>query len=208
MDEQFVVRFRRRARALSLAAGIGFAVAAIGSGVLIIALLGERNGLLLAHGLAVATLGTVLIALTVVSGRYSAALRRIAADHPGGFVFLARRQPPPVSDLPAFLASKGLDVQISDSWYVGLAADDGISVWTPGMRPRRLLTIDWAEMGEVRAVRVRTILGEMRWSVTVDVKPYETPLIVDVGLAEGLFTSTLGPRDLVEVVAALEARRP
>lgn len=208
MDEQFVVRFRRRARAFSLAAGIGFLIAALGSGVVIIALLGPRNGLFLAHGLAVATLGTVLVALTVVSGRYATAMRRIALAHPDGFVFLARRQPPPVSDLPAFLASKGLDVQISDSWYVGLCDADGISVWTPGMRPRRLLTIDWAEMGEVRAVRVRTILGEMRWSITVDVRPYETPLIVDVGLAEGLFTTTLGPRDLVAVVAALEARRP
>ncbi len=49
------------------------------------------------------------------------------------------------------------------------------------------MAVRWPEIGDLRAVRVRTI---------------------DVGLAEGLFTTTLGPRELTAVVAAVEARRP
>lgn len=208
MAQDFRRRFRARASLVTTIAVAGFVVLSAASTIAILLTIGPGGGLLLATALAILTLGLILLVLAITTGRNARAIRRVQAAHPTGIAFLARRRPPVVSDMPAYLASKQLDVKIDERWYVALIDDRGISAWAVGRVPRELVLMEWAELGDVLAVRVPTLLGDSRWCVTVDVRPYVTPMTTDIGFASGILTASLGQPDLAEVVQVVEAHRP
>lgn len=201
-------RFRSRARIIT-AAALAVAFVVIAGGAAAIALTGgPRDGILVAHTVATLVIAGMIGTFAVITDRHARGLRALALRHPGDVVFLARRLPPVVSDLPAFLRSKGVDVQIGDGWYPAVASSRGIEVYSSGADPRELLVIEWAEIGDIAMVRTPTVGGDSRWSVTVDVRPYVVPLTVDLGSAYGIVTMTLDAADTTAVVKAVEARRP
>ena len=201
-------RFGVRARIITFSALVGAGVLIVG-GAVAIALMGQpRSGILIAYGFAVVTLIVMLVVLAIVTARSSRALRTLAAAHPDDVVFLARRLPPVVSDLPTYLKAKGIDTEVGDGWYPATAHPGGITVWTPEARPREVVLIEWAEIGDVLTVRTPTVGGDSRWSVTVDVKPYVVPLTVDVGAAWGIVAMALDAADTADLVAAVNAQRP
>jgi hypothetical protein len=201
-------RFRSRARIIT-AAALGAAVVVLLGGALAIAASGgPRDGILVAYLVAALAIVGLIVSFAAITSRHAVTMRAVALRHPGDVVFLARRLPPVVSDMPAFLRSKGLDVQIGDGWYTALADRRGVSVHSPGRDPRELVLIEWSEIGELTMVRTATVGGDSRWSVTVDVKPYAVPLTVDVGSAAGIVTMALDAVDTTAVVKAVEARRP
>ena len=197
-----------RARAITYGTLAGAAVLIAGGAVATVQLWSPGSGILVAYGFAVATLIVLLGVLAIIATRSSRSLRALATAHPGDVVFLARRLPPVVSDLPSFLKAKGIDASIGDGWYPGTAHSGGLTVWTPEAEPREVLTIEWAEIGDVLMVRTSTVGGDSRWTVTVDVKPYVIPLTVDVGYAWGIVTMALDAVDTAEFVAAVNAQRP
>lgn len=200
-------RFGLRARAITHATLTGAVLLVVG-GAIAVALGGSpRSGILIAYGFSVITLIVLLAVLAIVTARSTRALRALRTAHPGDVVFLARRLPPVVSDLPSFLKAKGIDASIGDGWYPGTAHSGGLTVWTTEAEPRQVLTIEWAEIGDVLMVRTPTVGGDSRWTVTVDVKPYVIPLTVDVGCAWGIVTMALDAVDTAEFVAAVNAQR-
>lgn len=201
-------RFRSRARIITAAALSVAAVVIVGGGLAIALSGGPRDGILVAYGVAVLAILGLIVSFAAITFRHTRTMRAVALGHPGDVVFLARRLPPVVSDMPAFLRSKGLDVQIGDGWYTARADARGIAVYSSGSAPKELLLIEWAEIGELALVRTPTVGGDSRWSVTVDVKPYVIPLTVDLGSAAGIVTMTLDAADTTAVVKAVEARRP
>ncbi len=201
-------RFRSRARIITAAASSAAVVVIVGGAIAIAVSGGPRDGILVAYLVTVLAIAGLVGSFAGITARHARTLRALARRHPDDVVFLARRLPPVVSDLPAFLRAKGLDVQIGDGWYAALADRRGISVHSPGREPRELLLIEWAEIGDLAMVRTPTVGGDSRWSVTVDVRPYDVPLTVDLGGAAGIVTMTLDAGDTASVVRAVEARRP
>lgn len=201
-------RFRSRARIITAAAFVAAAVVTVGGAIAIAASGGPRDGILVAYLVAVLAIVGLIVSFAVITRTHAVTMRAVALRHPGDVVFLARRLPPVVSDVPAFLRSKGLDVQIGDGWYTALGDRRGIAIFSPGRDPQQLLLIEWSEIGEVAMVRTATVGGDSRWSVTVDVKPYAIPLTVDLGSASGIVTMPLDAADTTAVVKAVEARRP
>jgi hypothetical protein len=200
-------RFRSRARIIT-AAALGAGVVVLVGGAIAIALSGgPRDGILVAYLVAALAILGLIVSFAAITARHAVTMRAVALRHPGEVVFLARRLPPVVSDMPAFLRSKGLDLQIGDGWYTALADQRGIAVFSPGRDPTELLLIEWSEIGEVTMVRTATVGGDSRWSVTVDVKPYTVPLTVDLGSAAGIVTMALDAADTTAVLRAIEARR-
>ena len=201
-------RFGVRARVITYSA-LGAAGVLIVGGAVALMLAGQpRSGILIAYGFSVVIVIVVLVVLAIFTARSTRALGALAAAHPEAVVFLARRLPPVVSDLPSFLKAKGIDAHIGDGWYPATAHAGGITVWTPEPRPREVVLIEWAEIGDVLTVRTPTVGGDSRWSVTVDVKPYVVPLTVDIGAAWGIVTMALDAADTAELVAAVVAQRP
>jgi hypothetical protein len=201
-------RLRIRARIITIGAIAGAIAVIVGGAVIVAVASRPGSGILVGYLVAVVTLVTTIGILARVTTRRARALRSLAARHPDDIVFLARRLPPVVSDLPAFLAAKGIDAEIGDGWYPGTAHADGITVWTDEADPRELIRIEWSEIGDVLAVRTPTVGGDRRWTVTVDVKPYVVPLTVDVGYAWGIVTMAMGAADTADLVAAIGAHRP
>jgi hypothetical protein len=201
-------RSRTRARIITIAALTATVVIIGGGGVAIAVAGGPRNGILVAYGFAGISMITMIVVFGVMTTRLSRAVRTLAERHPDAVVFLARRLPPVVSDLPAFLRSKGLDLQLGDGWYPAFADDRGIAVCTPGGDPRELFVIEWNEIGDFEMVRTATVGGDSRWSVTVDVRPYIVPLTVDLGEAWGIVTMALDAGDTEAVMKAVVGRRP
>ena len=201
-------RFGVRARVITFSAVVGAVVLIVGGALAIALMTRPRSGILIAYAFAVVTLVVALVVLAIVTRRSARALRALAAAHPDDVVFLARRLPPVVSDLPSFLKAKGIDAHFGDGWYPGTANRDGIAVWTLEAEPRQVVLIEWAEIGDVLAARTATVGGDSRWSVTVDVKPYVIPLTVDVGYAWGIVTTALDAVDTAEFVTAVNAQRP
>jgi hypothetical protein len=197
-----------RARAITYGTLAGAVVLVAGGALAAVHLWSPRSGILVAYSIAVVTLIVLLVVLATLSTRSSRALRALATAHPNDVVFLARRLPPVVSDLPSFLKAKGVDASIGDGWYPGTAHSGGLTVWTPEAEPREVLTIEWAEIGDVLMVLTPTVGGDSRWTVTVDVKPYVIPLTVDVGYAWGIVTMALDAVDTAQFVAAVNAQRP
>lgn len=208
MSHTIARRTRNRARVITIATLAAAVVIVIGGGIAI-ALAGEpRNGILAAYGVATFAIVAMVAVFGVLTLRLSRALRALAKRHPDAVVFLARRLPPVVSDLPAYLRSKGIEVQIGDRWHPAFADDRGIAVCSAGSDPRELLLMEWAEIGALQMVRTATVGGDSRWSVTVDVRPYDVPLTVDLGEAWGIVTMALDAADTAAVVEAVAARRP
>lgn len=208
LTETIARRSRTRARIITVAALVATVIIVGGGGVAIAFAGGPRNGILVAYGFASVAMITMITVFGVVTIRLSRALRALATRHPDAVVFLARRLPPVVSDLPAFLRSKGLEIQLGDGWYPAFADDRGIAVCTPGADPQELFVIEWSEIGDFEMVRTATVGGDSRWSVTVDVRPYVVPLTVDLGEASGIVTMALDAGDTAAVMAAVSDRRP
>ncbi|WP_309710872.1 hypothetical protein [Pseudolysinimonas sp.] len=208
MTDTIARRSRTRARIITVAALVAVVVIIGGGGVAIAVAGGPRNGILVAYGFAGVTMITMITVFWVITMRLSRALRALAERHPDAVVFLARRLPPIVSDLPAYLRSKDLDIQLGDGWYPAFADDRGIAVCTSGADPRELFVIFWREIGAFEMVRTATVGGDSRWSVTVDVRPYVVPLTVDLGEAWGIVTMALDAGDTDAVMKAVAERRP
>ncbi len=202
-------RSRTRARIITAATLAGSAVVVVGGGLGIAVSGGPRNGILVAYGVAVLALLGMVIAFAAVTSRHSRAMRILVDRHPGAIVFLARRLPPVVNDMPAYLRGKGLRPDlIGDGWYPAVADARGIAVCSTGRNPREIVLIEWSEIGDVEMVRTATVGGDSRWSVTVDVKPYDIPLTVDLGDAWGIITAALDAGDTAAVAKAVAAKRP
>lgn len=200
-------RFRRRALTVTTVA-IGGTVA-----VIIVACFGLIGRVQPAGGIFItlAMSSIALVAAEVLLGvrtlRTARALGTVARRDPDALVFLARRLPPIVSDLPRYLAAKGLDVSIDDGWYIAAVDSRGIAVLELRADPEELLLIGWAEVGDVLAVSSAAVASEAHWCVTVDVRPYVVPMTVDVGGAVGVVTAPFGGADIQDLVAAIEAAR-
>lgn len=208
MSQTIARRSRTRARIITFAALAALVVVVVGGALAIAATGGPRNGILVAYAAAgLALLATVVI-YAVITRRLSRALRILAERHPDAVVFLARRLPPVVSDMPAYLRSKGIEAHIGDGWLPAVADDRGIAVCTSGRDPHEVVLIEWSEIGPVEMVRTATVGGDSRWSVTVDVRPYDVPLTVDLGDAWGIVTMALDANDTAAVLAAVIERRP
>lgn len=208
MSHTIARRTRNRARIITIVTLTGAAVI-VGGGAAAIALAGgPRNGIIAAYGVATIAIVTMIIVFGVLTLRLARALRALTVRHPDAVVFLARRLPPVVSDLPAYMRSKGIEVHIGDRWHPAFADDRGIAVCSGGSDPRELLLMEWAEIGALEMVRTATVGGDSRWSVTVDVRPYDVPLTADLGEAWGIVTMALDAADTAAVVEAVDARRP
>lgn len=201
-------RFRARARVITISAVTATAAVTIGGAAAIAGLDEPRDGVLVAYLSIVALMGLLVAGFGIATARHSRTLRALGERYPDDAVFLARRLPPVVSDMPAFLRSKGVDEPIGDGWYAGVAHPGGISVFSSGSSPRELVRMNWDEVGDVAMVRTPTVGGDSRWSVTVDVKPYVVPLTVDLGDACGIVTMNLDAADTAAVLRLLESRRP
>jgi hypothetical protein len=201
-------RTRNRARIITIVTLTGAVVVVGGGGAAIALAGGPRNGIIAAYGVATIAIVTMVTVFGVLTLRLARALRALAARHPDAVVFLARRLPPVVSDLPAYLRSKGIEVHIGDRWHPAFADSRGIAVCSAGSDPRELLLMEWAEIGNLEMVRTATVGGDSRWSVTVDVRPYDVPLTVDLGEAWGIVTMALDASDTAAVVEAADERRP
>lgn len=201
-------RFRSRARIITAAALAAAVLVTLGGGIAIALAGPPHSGILVAFGLTSTAIVAMIVVFAVITAGHARTLRRLAELHPDDLVFLARRLPPIVNDLPAFLRSKGVDVEIGDGWYAAVVDGRGISVHAAGREPRELVVIEWGELGEITMVRTPTVGGDSRWSVTVDVRPYAVPLTVDLGDAWGIVTMTLDAADTAAVLRAIEARRP
>lgn len=123
----------------------------------------------------------ILAGLSAPSVLNAVALRRIAREHPGGLVFLAWRQPTLAPDLPAYLARKAITADVADRWVPALVDERGMSAWSPGMRPKELLLMEWSELGYIETRDFTQLQGRKRFGIAVDVRPFPTPLIVLVG---------------------------
>jgi hypothetical protein len=141
---------------------------------------------------------------TIGSVRRAQGLRRVAAQHPDDLVFLARRQPSVVSDLAVYLGQRDISADVADRWLVALVDERGISAWSVGTSPAELLLMPWDELG---AIDVTNLESGGR-GVAVDVRPFETPLIVAVGYAAFGLTSSLDRAGVAEVAALTNALRP
>ncbi len=147
-----------------------------------------------------------LAGATIGSWRRAHALRRVAAAHPEGLVFLARRQPALVSDLAVYLGARGITADVADRWLVGLVDERGISAWSLSAHPTELLLIPWAELGSIEVTDLES--GGRGRGIAVDVRPFETPLIVAIGFAAFGVTSSLGQDGVAEVAELANAVRP
>lgn len=181
----------------------------VGGALAIAASGGPRNGILVAYGVGLVAIVSLVVVFALVTARYARAMRILTERHPDAVIVLARRLPPVVSDLPAYLTAKGLPSDlIGDGWYPIVVDARGIAVYSTGRDPHELLVMEWPEVGAVEMVRTPTVGGDSRWSVTIDVKPYSVPLTADLGDAWGIVTMALDAGDMAAVVKAVIAQRP
>ena len=200
---QFVRRFR-------ITAGAAAAASVLAAVVLLILVfvvvprpdvLGDIILIVVSVALAGAVAGT-----TVGSIRRAQALKRVWAQHPDDLVFLARRQPSVVSDLAVYLGSRGITADVADRWLVGLVDDRGISAWSVGTAPAELLLMPWGELGSIEVCDLES--GGTARGIAVDVRPFDTPLVVAIGYAAFGLTSALDRAGVAEVTARTNALRP
>ncbi len=204
MDSPFVRRFRMTA---GIAAAAVLVVAVVLVILLVVVVVPREDstsdvilivvGVLLVGALAGASIG---------SWRRARALRRVAAAHPDALVFLARRQPSLVSDLAVYLSARGITADVADRWLVGMVDDRGISAWSFDAVPSELLLMPWTELGSIEVCDLES--GDVGRGIAVDVRPFETPLIVAIGYAAFGLTSPLGRDGVAEVAALTNGFRP
>jgi hypothetical protein len=194
-------RFLRRALAV-------LAVAVLGSTAVVLALVyipADTGPVPLAVA---AALLALLLGLSAPALGNGAALIRIRRMRPDALVFLARREPTLAPDLPVYLKRRGLSVDVSDRWMPAVVDARGIAPWSGGLRPRELFVMQWSEIGGVTATEFRSIDGEERFGISVDVAPFPTPLIVRVGDSMLGFQSAFDRRGTIAVGEAANAQRP
>jgi hypothetical protein len=197
---------RRVRRVAGVTAAIAVLVAVIGLVAVILALpRQDATGDLILIVVSVAVVAAVAGA-TIGSMRRARALTRVTARHPDGLVFLARRQPSVVSDLAVYLGQRGISADVADRWLVALVDDRGISAWSLGSAPAELLLMPWSELGAIEVTDLES--GGRDRGIAVDVRPFETPLIVAVGYAAFGLTLALDRAGVAEVTALTNALRP
>jgi hypothetical protein len=198
------IHFRRLALLIAVTAvAAASGIAVVGSRFLI-----ARDSGGLGAFAALGAVWVLLALLAVQPVRYALALRHLERLHPDGLVFLAARQPTLAPDLPAYMAAKGYDADVSQGWYAALVDERGISAWSVGARTRELLLMPWSELGAIVECTFTTVEGRSRRGISVDVAPYETPLIVTVGFAAYGVTAEFGRAGTAEVAASTAAMRP
>lgn len=143
---------------------------------------------------------------TIGSWRRARSLKRVTASHPDCLVFLARRQPSVISDFAVYLGARGISADVADRWLVGLVDDRGISAWSLDATPAELLLMPWEELGSIEVTDLES--GGTGRGIAVDVRPFDTPLIVAIGYAAFGLTSSLGRDGVAEVAERANALRP
>jgi hypothetical protein len=200
---QFVRRFRVTA-GIAAALTVLVAVALV---VVIVVVVPQRDAMGDTILIVVsAALAAALATATIGSWRRAQALRRLSASHPASLVFLARRQPSVVSDLAVYLGARGISADVADRWLVGLVDDRGITAWSLGRAPSELLLMPWAELGSIEVTDLES--GGKGRGIAVDVRPFDTPLIVAIGYSAFGLTSSLGRAGVAEVAALTNGLRP
>ncbi len=199
--------FARRFRRLAGIAAAAAVVVAVTLLILVIVVvprqdvLGDVMIIVASIALAAAVAGA-----TIGSVRRGRALKRVAELHPDDLVFLARRQPSVVSDLAIYLGQRGITADVADRWLVALVDGRGISAWSLGSAPAELLLMPWGELGAIEVTDVEA--GGRGRGIAVDVRPFDTPLIVTVGYAAFGLTAPLDRAGVAEVTALTNAMRP
>lgn len=197
-------RFARRALAV-LAATV---VAVAGIAVTVVLLLRDHAGDMSVSLLVAGVATLLLLGLRGSAIGNSIGLARIARLKPGALVFLARREPTLAPDLPRYLHQKGLAVEVGDRWLPAVVDERGIAAWSGGFRPRELVLMEWSELGEIVATEFRPIEGSERFGITVDVRPFPTPLVVRVGYAMVGLQGAFDRSGTIAVSEAANSRRP
>jgi hypothetical protein len=199
----FVRRFRRAAAASALAAIVAAVIVVIL--LVVVVPMPDALGYVVLIVVSIA-LAAAVAGATIGSLRRAGALKAATAQHPDGVVFLGRRQPSVVSDLAIYLGSRGITADVADRWLVALIDDRGISALSIDKAPAELLLMPWAELGAIEVTDLES--GGRGLGIAVDVRPFDTPLIVAVGYAAFGLTSSLGRTGVAEVVALANAQRP
>jgi hypothetical protein len=199
----FVRRFRVSA------AVVAATVLVLTGGILTaLALVVQRTGV----GGALTLVGvTLVLAAMLVFGaargvRRAQGLRAVAARHPGAVVFLGRRQPAVVNNVDGYLGSRGIEADVENRWLVAVFDARGFSVWGLGRTPAEMLVIPWSELGAIEVADLEP--GNTGRGIAIDVRPFETPLVLSVGYSAFGTTGLLGRDGVGEVCAGANALRP
>ncbi|HEX7834784.1 MAG TPA: hypothetical protein VF479_04865 [Pseudolysinimonas sp.] len=199
----FVRRFR-----LTAAGVVGAILVLVAVAVVVVAVAVPRQD---AMGDAILVVGIVAVAAVlalaaITSFRRAHALRRVTAQHPDDLVFMARRQPAVVSDLSVYLGERGITADVADRWLVGLVDDRGVSAWSITRTPTELLLMPWSELGAIEVCDLES--GGGGRGIAVDVRPFDTPLVVAIGYAAFGLTSALSREGVAEVCRLANGLRP
>ena len=135
-------------------------------------------------------------------------LLRIRRLRPDALVFLARREPTLAPDLPMYLHRKDITADVNDKWVPAVIDERGIAAWSSGFTPREVILMDWSELGDVIATEFVSLEGGKKFGITVDVRPFPTPLVVRVGYSMFGLQGQFDNEGTVAVAAAANARRP
>lgn len=199
----FVHRFRRAAGIVAVSAVLVAAIVLIL--VFVVVPRPDVLGDVILIVVSVALAAAIAIA-TIGSWRRARALKQVTSTHPDGLVFLARRQPSVISDMAIYLGARGISADVADRWLVGLVDDRGISAWSLDATPTELLLMPWAELGSIEVTDLES--GGTGRGIAVDVRPFDTPLIVAIGYAAFGLTSSLGRDGVAEVAELTNGLRP
>ena len=158
----------------------------------------------------IAVIGSVLVLIGLGGASIGnwVALIRITRLKPDALVFLARREPTLAPDLPTYLHRNDIAVDVSDRWVPAVIDERGIAPWSGGFRPRELFVMSWSELGAVTATEFRSVDGGAHFGISVDVRPFPTPLIVRVGSARFGLQAAFDRAGTAAVAEAADARRP
>lgn len=135
-------------------------------------------------------------------------LMRIRRLRPDALVFLARREPTLAPDLPLYLHRKDVSADVSDKWVPAVIDERGMAAWSSGPRAHELFVMAWSEIGDVTATEFRSLEGQDRFGIAVDVRPFPTPLIVRVGYSILGLQGAFDREGTIAVAEAAAARRP
>jgi hypothetical protein len=197
-------RFTRRATLVL----VGTVAAAAGIAVIVVVLLLGTPASDTAPLVAVIAVVALLLGLGAPSTWNAIGLIRISRLKPDALVFLARREPTLAPDLPMYLHRKDIAADVSDRWLAAVIDDRGMAAWSGGFRPRELVLMEWSEIGDVIATGFRSLDGSERFGITVDVRPFPTPLVVRVGYAMFGLQAAFDRAGTIAVNEAANAKRP
>jgi len=199
-------RFTRRA--LTVLIGTVAAAAGIASVVVFLLLGTPARDTGFVPLVAVIAVVALLLGLGGSSIWNSIGLIRISRLKPDALVFLARREPTLAPDLPMYLHRKDIAADVSDRWLGAVVDERGIAAWSGGFRPRELVLMEGDEIGDVIATDFRGFDGSEQFGITVDVRPFPTPLVVRVGYAMPGLQAAFDRAGTIAVNEAANARRP